>query len=98
MNKFLDNFYKSQGFYKNLIDLRYYIFGYKIKIPQYASLNQIITTVVYAIYKTYYISEQKTKNINPLDIFKCEIRKMYETLIYQKINPPTLLENIHKLC
>jgi hypothetical protein len=57
------------------ITLKHIVFGYKIDDKNYLSLNVLITVVGFFIYKSYYISEQKTKYINVYRIFVNEYIK-----------------------
>ena len=54
------------------IKLKHIVFGYKISDSQYYDFNYFFTIVGYTIYKTYYVSEQKTKLSNVYTIFKRE--------------------------
>jgi hypothetical protein len=44
----------------NKITLKHIVLGYKIDVKNYLALNILITVVGFSIYKSYYISEQKT--------------------------------------
>jgi hypothetical protein len=57
------------------ITLKHIVFGYKIDDKNYLALNVLITVVGFFIYKSYYISEQKTKYINVYRIFVNEYIK-----------------------
>ena len=46
---------------ENKITLNHIVLGYKIDDKNYLALNFLITVVGFSIYKSYYISEQKTK-------------------------------------
>jgi uncharacterized membrane-anchored protein len=48
---------------ENKITLNHIVLGYKIDDKNYLPLNFWITVVGLSIYKSYYISEQKTKYI-----------------------------------
>jgi hypothetical protein len=51
------------------ISLNHIVLGYKIDDKNYLALNFLITVLVFSIYKSYYISEQKTKYIDVYRIF-----------------------------
>jgi hypothetical protein len=60
----------NEGFgYRKQIILNHIVLGYKIDDKNYLALNFLITVVGFSIYKSYYISEQKTKYINVYRIF-----------------------------
>jgi hypothetical protein len=44
------------------IKLKHLIFGYKISDNNYYGVNYFITILGFSIHKSYYLSEQKTKN------------------------------------
>jgi hypothetical protein len=46
------------------LKLKHLIFGYKISDKNYYGANYFITILGFSIYKSYYSSEQKTKNVN----------------------------------
>jgi hypothetical protein len=49
---------------ENQIPLKHIVLGYKIDEKNYLALNLLITVVGFSIYKSYYVSEQKTKYID----------------------------------
>jgi len=46
------------------LKLKHLIFGYKISDNNYYGVNYFIPILGFSIYKSYYLSEQKTKNVN----------------------------------
>jgi hypothetical protein len=44
--------------------INHLIFGYKISDNNYYGVNYFITILGFSIYKSYYLSEQKTTNVN----------------------------------
>ena len=67
------------------ITLKHIVLGYKIDDKNYLALNFLITVVGFSIYKSYYISEQKTKYINVYRIFVNEyIKRIKENKTLQK--------------
>jgi len=65
--------------FENNIRLQHLVFGYKIFDKEYFHLNYFLTILSFAIYKSYYVSEQKTKKIVVYLLFKNEFqRKMKE--------------------
>jgi hypothetical protein len=46
------------------LKLKHLIFGYKKSDNNYYGANYFITIFSFSIYKSYYFSEQKTKNVN----------------------------------
>jgi hypothetical protein len=59
------------------ITLKYtvHVLGYKIDDKNYFAIKILLTVVGFSIYKSYYISEQKTKYINVHRIFVNEYTK-----------------------
>jgi hypothetical protein len=75
--------------------LKHIVLGYKIDDKNYHALNFLITVVAFSIYKSYYISEQKTKYINVYRIFANEyITRIKENKTLQKC---TFLMKVKKL-
>jgi hypothetical protein len=67
------------------ITLKHIVLGYKIDDKSYLALNVLITVVGFSIYKSYYISEQKTKYINVYRIFVNEyIKRIKGNKTFQK--------------
>jgi hypothetical protein len=67
------------------ITLKHIVLGYKIDDKNYLALKMLITVVGFSIYKSYYISEQKTKYINAYRIFVNEyIKRINENKTLQK--------------
>ena len=56
------------------ITLKHIVLGYKIDDKNYLALNFLITVVGFSIYKSYNISEQKTKYIDVHKIFIIQIQ------------------------
>ena len=56
------------------ITLKHIVLGYKIDDKNYLALNILTTVVGFSIYKSYYISEQKTKYIDVHKIFIIQIQ------------------------
>ena len=49
--------------FENNIKLQHLVFGYKIFDKEYFHLNYFLTILAFTIYKSYYVSEQKTKTL-----------------------------------
>ena len=78
------NLMKGLGI-ENKITLNHIVLGYKIDDKNYLALNFLITVVGFSIYKSYYISEQKTKYIDVYRIFANEyIKRINENKTLQK--------------
>ena len=62
------------------IRLQHLVFGYKIVDKEYFHLKYFLSILTFTIYKSYYVSEKKTKKIDAYLLFKNEFqRKMKET-------------------
>jgi hypothetical protein len=51
-------------FIENFVTLKHIAFGYKIFDKDYFDFNYFLTILGFSIYKAYYASEQKTKQVN----------------------------------
>jgi hypothetical protein len=70
---------------ENKITLKHIILGYKIDDQNYVALNVLIAVVGFSIFKSYYISKQKTKYIDVHRIFANEyIKRINENKTLQK--------------
>ena len=74
-----------------LITLKHIVLGYKFFNKNCFDFNYFLTVIGISIYKSYYVSEQKTKNINVYNLFKHK----YNTQIKDKMS---LLWNIIYIC
>ena len=57
--------YRKQNYFET-----YIVLGYKIDDKNYLALNLLITVAGFYIYKSYYITEQKTKYILYIDVYR----------------------------
>ena len=64
---------------ENFVTLKHIDFGYKIFDKDYFDFNYFLTILGFSIYKAYYVSEQKTKQVN---IYSSFVRE-YATRISQ---------------
>ena len=72
---------------ENKITLNHIVHGYKIDDKNYLALNCLITVVGFSIYKSYYISEQKTKYIDVYKIFANEyIKRINENKTFKSVH------------
>ena len=55
------NLFKSNNWEFTLLKLKHLIFGYTLSDNNYYGVNYFITILGFSIYKSYYLSEQKTK-------------------------------------
>ena len=68
------------------LKLKHLIFGYKISDKNYYGVNYFITILGFSIYKSYYLSEQKTKNVNVYTIFIYEFNKRIDEIKNHSMN------------
>jgi hypothetical protein len=74
---------------KNLeitLKLKHLIFGYKISDKNYYGVIYFITILGFSIYKSYYVSEQKTTNVNDNKNFTYEFNKRIDDTKYHRKN------------
>ena len=76
------------------LKLKHLVFGYKISDKNYFWLNYILTIIGFSIYKAYYVSEQKSKQIDVYRIFMNEYNKRLNEKNRYKNN--SFLRNIQK--
>jgi hypothetical protein len=82
--KTIQNLMKGLGI-EDTITLKHIVLGYKIDSKNYLALHFLITVVGFSIYKSYYISEQKTKYNDVYRIFADEyIKRINENKTLQK--------------
>ena len=74
------------------ISLEHLVFGYKIFDKEYFDFNYIVAILGYSIYKSYSVSEQKTKAIDVYSLFVRELRSrlnvcknIYSNVLFNKI-------------
>ena len=98
--KFLNEFWgKINNLFKNVkfevnISLKHLVFGYKIFDDNYSSFNYLLTILSFSIYKSYYVSEQKTKHVNVFSIFIQEFRRiMHEN---KRMRKDVFFNNVRK--
>ena len=73
------NLFKSNNL-EFTLKLKHLIFDYKISDNNYYGANYFITILGFSIYKSYYLSEQKTTNINVYTIFIYELNKRIDDI------------------
>ena len=80
---------------ENFVTLKHIVFGYKIFDKDYFDFNYFLTILGFSIQKAYYVSEQKTKQVNIYSLFMRE----YITRIsqVQKLQNSKLLAKIKKI-
>ena len=49
---------------ENFVTLKHIVFGYKIFDKDYFDFNYFLAILGFSIYKAYYVSEQKTKQVS----------------------------------
>jgi hypothetical protein len=64
IDKYLNHVFIPIGFKKNFVTLKHIVFGYKIFDKDYFDFNYLLAILGFSIYKAYYVSEQKTKQVN----------------------------------
>lgn len=60
------------GIGKNIKSMRTIVLGYKIVYPDYYYINTILALFGFCIYKSYFISESRSKPFNVIKLFKME--------------------------
>ena len=80
--------------YKKFVTLKRIVFGYKLFDNDYFDFNYFLAILGFSIYKVYYVSEQKTKQVNICSLFVRE----YITRIsqVQKLQNSKLLAKIRE--
>ena len=57
------------------ITLKHLVIGYKITDDEYFWFNYLLTIICFSIYKSYYMSEEKTNTIDVFNVFLGEFNK-----------------------
>jgi hypothetical protein len=70
---------------ENKITLNHIVLGYKIDDKNYLALNFLITVVGFSIYKSYYISEQKTNNAHDVTMTSNTYRVCWKQVLQSKV-------------
>ena len=88
------NKYWKKSNIENFVTLKHIVFGYKIFDKDYFDFNYFFAILGFSIYKAYYVSEQKTKQVNIYSLFVRE----YITRIsqVQKLQNSKLLAKIRE--
>jgi hypothetical protein len=77
----IDAAFKACGMQRTFRNLRYLVIGYKIDQKEYNIVNIVLSQIAYCIYKTYFISDRRTKHIN---------------IMYHLFNDLTVLQTVLK--
>jgi hypothetical protein len=81
---------------ENFVTLKHIVFGYKIFDKDYFDFNYFLTILGFSIYKAYYVSEQKTKQVNIYSLFVREYRYITRINQVQKLQNSKLLAKIRE--
>ena len=68
------------------LKLKHLIFGYKISDNNYYGVNYFITILGFSMYKSYYLYEQKTTNVNVYKICIYELNKRIDEIKNHSMN------------
>ena len=79
------NLFKSNNL-EFALKLKHLIFGYKISDYNYYDVNYFIIILGFSIYKSYYLSEQKTKNVNVYTFVIYELNKRIDDIKNHSMN------------
>ena len=71
------------------------VFGYKIYDQAYFDLNLLITLIFVSIYNAYYISNQKPKKVDIIDIFKDEVNNVFNANIFRQVKTGNFISKAH---
>ena len=75
-----------------MMTIKNIIFGYKIQYTEYNMINYIITCASYSIYRAYYISEIKTKQVNTVWLLKDTIGTLVSLYKHRQQKIPSMLQ------
>ena len=78
------------------ISLKHLVLGYKIFDKGYFGFNFFLTVLSFSIFKSYYVSDQKTKQIDVFEIFLQEFKKRVEGKTVDKLLY-VIANNINKM-
>mgnify|MGYP007024877117 FL=1 len=81
------------NFNKN-INLKDIVIGYKITDREYIGFNIILTLIGFAIYKSYYVSDQRNKSTNVFNLFKVELDEYLRSYNLQEYTTVQVLQTL----
>ena len=93
----INNIFIELGISCNMATLKHVILGYKINQKDYFQINEIISLIGFAIYKSYYVSENRVKRVNIMTIFKNEFKILHAYLSQKHKNTGFLQRFSHIL-
>jgi hypothetical protein len=83
---------------ENFVTLKHIVFGYKIFDKDYFDFKYFLTILGSSIYKAYYVSEQKTKQVNTYSLFVREyitrisqVQKLQNSKLHSYFKSPSYL-------
>jgi hypothetical protein len=80
----------------HVFNLESLAFGYKIYDQAYFDLNLLIITLIFfPIYKAYYISKEKQKNVDIFKKFKDEVNNVFDTNIFRHVKTGNFISKAH---
>ena len=82
--------FEHVGIHKSLRSLNYIAIGYKPSYEGYNDINIILSYISYCIYKSYMVSERRTRAVNILRIFTDEIKNLQYLYEIRKTPHPIL--------
>ena len=88
----LKTLFEHLGFQKEMMTIKNITFGYKIQYTEYNMINYIITFASYSIYRAYYISEIKTKQVNTVWLLKDTIGTLVSLYKHRQQKIPSMLQ------
>lgn len=97
--KFISSFWKNvydilnKIHFDNKIELKHLAFGYKITDKGYWDFNLILTIIGFVIYKTFYVSEKRTKSVDIFNIFKNECLIYFDLIEKERNMKSALIDN-----
>ena len=71
------------GISNDMKTLKNIVIGYKVNHQEYMVVNEILAVIGFSIYKTYFISESRSKKIDSFSILCNEIRALLNLLTYE---------------
>ena len=87
---------KYLGYGNHIMNLENMVTGYKINEIGYYNINHLMTIIYFCIYKSYFVSEKRSKSVDILKIFKREIEDHIEICKIRKANIHTIFFNTMK--
>jgi hypothetical protein len=89
---------EATGFSKKLVSLKSIVLGYRVDNNSYLEINYFLTIVGFSIYKSYYVSELRTKPVDIYALMKRELSYRLAVMSHRDTKLGVILKTLQKEC